>query len=161
MQLVEIVRGAASAEAALERARAWTAAIDRLPLDVRSSPGFLVNRVLTPYLLESVDLLQDGVPPESIDAAATEFGMPVGPIELADTVGLDICLSVAETLAGPLGVRVPPELRTLVEQGRLGKKSGHGFYRYDAGGRPRGRRRAGPSAAAARAPIGDRLVLRL
>ncbi len=162
MQLVEIVRGQQSAAAALERARAWTVAIDRLPLDVASSPGFLVNRVLMPYLLEAVTLLEDGVPALAIDRAAVEFGMPMGPIELADTVGLDICLAVAETLAGPLGVPVPAELRELVAQGRLGKKSGHGFYRYDANGRPRlGWRGARDLQAPRHIPVTERLVLRM
>lgn len=162
MQLVEIVRGKQSAEDALKRARAWAVAIDRLPLDVTSSPGFLVNRVLTPYLLEAVKLLEDGVPAPAIDRAAVEFGMPMGPIELSDTVGLDICLSVAETLAGPLGVPVPPELRELVAQGRLGKKTAHGFYRYDAKGRRReGWRAAKKSRPLPHIPITERLVLRL
>ncbi len=161
MQLVELVRGKQTAEAALDRARAWTVAIDRLPLDVVSSPGFLVNRVLTPYLLEAVRLLEEGVPANSIDQAAVDFGMPVGPIELADTVGLDICLSVAETLSGPLGVPVPQELRELVAQGRLGKKTGHGFYRYDAKGRPRRSRRTSGGRLPRHIPIMERLVLRL
>ena len=161
MQLVELVRGKQTAEAALDRARAWTVAIDRLPLDVVSSPGFLVNRVLTPYLLEAVRLLEEGVPANSIDQAAVDFGMPVGPIELADTVGLDICLSVAETLSGPLGVPVPQELRELVAQGRLGKKTGHGFYRYDSKGRPRRSRRTSGGRLPRHIPIMERLVLRL
>ena len=162
LQLVEIVRGKQTADDVLNRARAWTAAIDRLPLDVSSSPGFLVNRVLTPYLLEAVKLLEDGVPATAIDRAAGEFGMPMGPIELADSVGLDICLAVAETLSGPLGVPVPDELRELVAQGRLGKKTGHGFYRYDAKGRRKQGWRAGKKGrAAAHIPITERLVLRL
>lgn len=161
MQLVEIVRGEQTAESVLNRARGWTVAIDRLPLDVRSSPGFLVNRVLTPYLLEAVKLLEEGISGPVIDRAAVEFGMPMGPIELADTVGLDICLSVAESLAGPLGIPVPSQLREFVEQGRLGKKSGHGFYRYDAKGRPRKGWRAAREKPPAHVPITERLVLRL
>ena len=157
MQLVEIVRGEASSAAALARARAFTTAIDRLPLDVKSSPGFLVNRILMPYLLEAVRMLEEGVPGPAIDQAARDFGMPMGPIELADTVGLDICLSVAEELAGPLGVEVPAILRTTVEGGRLGRKSGAGFYAYDKKGR---RERAG-AAAPGEVPITERLVLRL
>ncbi|HEX7045571.1 MAG TPA: 3-hydroxyacyl-CoA dehydrogenase family protein, partial [Burkholderiales bacterium] len=162
MQLVEIVRGKYTAPAVLDRARAWTVAIDRLPLDVASSPGFLVNRVLTPYLLEAVKLLEEGVPADAIDRAAVEFGMPVGPIELADTVGLDICLSVAETLAEPLGIAVPAELRELVAQGRLGKKTGRGLYRYDAKSRRRKDWRVGRKTQAPRhIPVAERLVLRL
>lgn len=162
MQLVEVVRGEQTADAVLARSRAWTAAIDRLPLDVKSSPGFLVNRILMPYLLEAVTMLEEGVPAADIDQGATDFGMPMGPIELADTVGLDICLSVAEMLSGPLQVAVPELLRRKVEQGHLGKKSGQGFYRYDARGRRKTRgvqarrsRRAGP------VPVTERLILRM
>jgi 3-hydroxyacyl-CoA dehydrogenase / enoyl-CoA hydratase / 3-hydroxybutyryl-CoA epimerase len=161
MQLVELVRGRETSSEALDRARAWVVAIDRLPLDVVSSPGFLVNRVLTPYLLEAVKLLEEGVSGTAIDQAAVDFGMPMGPIELADAVGLDICLSVAETLSGPLGVPVPQELRDFVAQGRLGKKTGHGFYRYDAKGRPRRTRRSSGGRLPRHLPIMERLVLRL
>jgi len=161
MQLVEIVRGAQTSDAALERARAFAVAIDRLPLDVKSSPGFLVNRILMPYLLEAVNMLEEGVPAADIDRAAKEFGMPMGPIELSDTVGLDICLSVAEMLSVPLSIPVPELLRRTVERGQLGKKTGQGFYRYDRNGQRKRaisisrNRRAGP------VPITERLVLRL
>jgi 3-hydroxyacyl-CoA dehydrogenase/enoyl-CoA hydratase/3-hydroxybutyryl-CoA epimerase len=158
MQLVEIVRGAQSSEAALARARAITGAIERLPLDVKSSPGFLVNRILMPYLIEAVKLVEEGVGITTIDQAATEFGMPMGPIELADSVGLDICLSVAEELSEPLHMDVPGKLRELVGQGQLGRKSGQGFYRYNARGR---RESPSPDKTAADIPITERLVLRL
>ena len=156
MQLVEIVRGKHSSEEALARARAFTAAIERLPLDVKSSPGFLVNRILMPYLIEAIVLHEDGIELATIDEAAVAFGMPMGPIHLADTVGLDICLSVAQELSKPLGITVPDKLKQMVEAGKLGRKSGEGFYRYDARGQPQ------------RSPAGmvgdvvtDRLVLRL
>ena len=157
MQLVEIVRGAQSSEAALNRARGFATALDRLPLDVKSSPGFLVNRVLMPYLIEAVMLAEEGHALAEIDGAATDFGMPMGPILLADTVGLDICLSVAEELSGPLGLKVPQRLRDLVAEGNLGKKSGRGFYRYDKKGKPldRGKRRDRHE------PITERLILRM
>ena len=158
MQLVEIVRGAQSSEASLARARAFTGAIERLPLDVKSSPGFLVNRILMPYLIEAVKLVEEGVGITTIDQAATEFGMPMGPIELADSVGLDICLSVAEELSEPLHMDVPDKLRELVGQGQLGRKSGQGFYRYNARGR---RESPPPDKTAADIPITERLVLRL
>ena len=158
MQLVEIVHGAQTSEAALVRARAFTGAIERLPLDVKSSPGFLVNRILMPYLLEAMKLAEEGVSLVTIDRAATEFGMPVGPIELADAVGLDICLSVAEELSGPLQVEVPAKLREIVAQGRLGRKSGHGFYEYDKRGRLRAK---APEKMAVDVPVTERLVLRL
>ncbi len=158
MQLVEIVHGAQTSEAALARARAFTGAIERLPLDVKSSPGFLVNRILMPYLLEAMKLAEEGVSLVTIDRAATEFGMPVGPIALADAVGLDICLSVAEELSGPLGVEVPGRLREIVAQGHLGRKSGHGFYEYDKRGRLRAK---APEKMAVDVPVTERLVLRL
>ena len=158
MQLVEIVRGAQSSEESLARARAFTGAIERLPLDVKSSPGFLVNRILMPYLIEAVKLVEEGVGITTIDQAATEFGMPMGPIELADSVGLDICLSVAEELSEPLHMEVPDKLRELVRQGQLGRKSGQGFYRYNARGR---RESPSPDKTAADIPITERLVLRL
>lgn len=159
MQLVEIVRGAASSEAALARARAFSVAIEKLPLDVRSSPGFLVNRVLMPYLLEAMTMVEEGVPFAHIDRAATDFGMPMGPILLADTVGLDICLSVADFLSGPMGIPVPPGLRAMVEAGELGKKSGKGFYRYDDKGRPQIPKQTASAAVAT--PVTDRLIMRI
>lgn len=86
-----------------------------------------------PYLLEAVELESEGVPAETIDKCAVEFGMPMGPVELADTVGLDICLHVGQILADHFGLSIPGRLRTLVDQGRLGKKSGEGFYKYRKG----------------------------
>ncbi len=157
MQLVEVVHGAKSSEKVLSRARAWTVAIERLPLDVKSSPGFLVNRILMPYLIEAVKLAEEGVPLAQIDRAAREFGMPMGPIELADTVGLDICLSVAEMLSGPLKIEVPDRLRQLVDEKRLGRKAGQGFYKWSAKGRPKIPRTGKPADV----PITERLILRL
>ncbi len=157
MQLVEIVRGVQSGAEQLNRARGFTAALDRLPLDVKSSPGFLVNRVLMPYLIEAMALVEEGHGIADIDGAATDFGMPMGPILLADTVGLDICLSVAEELSGPLGIKVPQPLRDMVAAGRLGKKSGGGFYRFDKKGKPAKPGKRTPSHA----PITERLILRM
>jgi 3-hydroxyacyl-CoA dehydrogenase/enoyl-CoA hydratase/3-hydroxybutyryl-CoA epimerase len=156
MQLVEIVRGAHTSATALERARGFTSAIERLPLDVKSSPGFLVNRILMPYLLEAVTMVDEGIPIAAVDRAAVEFGMPMGPILLADTVGIDICLSVAEMLSGPMGMAVPDGLREMVGRGHLGKKSGRGFYRYDKRGRPLAQKGEGGDV-----PIAERLILRL
>ncbi len=133
MQLVEIVKGKQTSQTVANQAAAFARQIDRLPLPVKSSPGFLVNRILMPYLLEAVVLESEGVRPELIDKAATDFGMPMGPIELADTVGLDICLAVAETLAQSLEVDVPAKLREMVSNGDLGRKSGRGFYSYNKG----------------------------
>jgi len=157
MQLVEVVAMANSDATALARAAALVLAIKKLPLPVRSSPGFLVNRVLMPYLLEAVTLVEEGVPPGLIDRAATDFGMPMGPVRLADAVGLDICLSVARIFARHYATEVPARLEQLVAAGHLGRKSGRGFYEY-------GRRSADKTATGgnpADAEIGDRIMLRL
>ena len=133
MQLVEIVSSDETNEKVIQQASAFTRKIDRLPVPVKSTPGFLVNRVLMPYLMEAVVLESEGVPAKAIDKAALDFGMPMGPIRLADTVGLDICLSVAEILSKHLGGEVPQRLRQLVDAGKLGVKSGEGFYKYENG----------------------------
>jgi 3-hydroxyacyl-CoA dehydrogenase / enoyl-CoA hydratase / 3-hydroxybutyryl-CoA epimerase len=99
---------------------------------VKDSPGFLVNRVLGPYLLQAFKLVDEGVAKETIDAAATQFGMPMGPIELADTVGLDICAAAGKSLAGA-DATMPASLAKLVDAGKLGKKTGEGFYRWIKG----------------------------
>ena len=133
MQLVEIVSGEGTDAEVAKRAAAFVKQIDRLPLPVKSSPGFLVNRILMPYLMEAVALADEGVPHTAIDQAAVDFGMPMGPILLADTVGLDICLSVGEILAQGVSITVPDLLRHHVSAGRLGRKSGRGFYRFKNG----------------------------
>lgn len=134
MLLVEVVQGDKTSEDVVEKAITFVRKLDRLPLPVKSSPGFLVNRILMPYLLESVELLNEGVPAPVIDKAMTIFGMPMGPITLADTVGLDVCLSVAKNLSQYFNTPIPPKLIELVEQKKLGKKTGEGFYRYDKNG---------------------------
>ncbi len=135
MPLVEVVAGAQTGTEELKRASAFTCQIDRLPLPVKSSPGFLVNRILMPYLLEAVLLVEEGNSPRDVDRAAVAFGMPMGPILLADTVGLDICLHVVEIMSKTLAISIPEKLRELVKSGHLGKKSGRGFYTYK-GGKP-------------------------
>jgi 3-hydroxyacyl-CoA dehydrogenase/enoyl-CoA hydratase/3-hydroxybutyryl-CoA epimerase len=130
MPLVEIVQSPTTDKTVAQQAAAFTRQIDRLPLPVASKPGFLVNRILMPYLMEAVLLAEEGVPLAAIDQAALNFGMPMGPIELADTVGLDICLHVAENLSQHLGGSVPERLRKMVSDGNLGKKSGKGFYEF-------------------------------
>ena len=133
MPLVEIVASKSTSEKTLQQATAFAQHIGKLPLPVKSSPGFLVNRILMPYLVEAFTLYEEGVAAEAIDKAATDFGMPMGPVELADTVGLDICLSVAQNLSDAYGISVPPGLNRFVELKRLGKKTGRGFYQYKNG----------------------------
>lgn len=159
MQLVEIVRGQATAQETLDRAAALVGAIRRLPLPVKSSPGFLVNRILMPYLMEAVAMETEGIAAAEIDRAALQFGMPMGPILLADTVGLDICLSVARILAQSLGSEVPKRLEELVGTGRLGKKSGHGFYAYEKDRPVIPEKRKGEAPPAGE--LAERLMLRL
>lgn len=133
MDLVEVVYSAQTDKKLLADAYAFVGQIAKLPLPVKSSPGFLVNRVLMPYLLECVTLLDEGVAPQDIDHAAKKFGMMMGPVELADTVGLDVCLAVAENLTKEFGGNIPQKLRDLVNEKQLGKKTGRGFYVYKSG----------------------------
>ena len=158
MPLVEIVTTGDTPGDLVAAASRFTRDIGKLPLPVRSRPGFLVNRVLMPYLMEAVTLLDKGVAAADIDRAATDFGMPMGPVELADTVGLDICLSVAEKLTDMLHGKAPDKLRRRVEQGHLGRKSGQGFYTWVKGRPQREKPTAAPDALA---QYGDRMILRL
>jgi 3-hydroxyacyl-CoA dehydrogenase/enoyl-CoA hydratase/3-hydroxybutyryl-CoA epimerase len=130
MQLVEIVRGKVTSQASIKQAVQFTKQIGKLPLPVKSAPGFLINRILMPYLMESLLLLNEGVKKEEIDRAAKAFGMPMGPIELVDTVGLDVCLSVAKNLEGDSAGEAIVCLSEMVAKNELGKKSGKGFYHY-------------------------------
>ena len=129
MPLVEIIRGNETDEHVVQQALAFGKNIGKLPLAVKSSPGFLVNRILMPYILEAVTMVDEGIAPEVIDKAATDYGMPMGPIELADTVGLDICKSVANILSTALDMPLPDNLKQLSDK-KLGKKTGEGFYKY-------------------------------
>ena len=166
MMLVEIVAGRDSDRDALARGAAFARAIDKLPLPVKSAPGFLVNRVLAPYLMTAMRAVDEGIAPEAIDEAAVAFGMPVGPIELADSVGLDICLAVGRML-GKEG-EPPRRLDEHVAAGRLGKKTGTGFYTW-RNGRPQkqptaavpaglDRRLIDPLIAEARAALDEGIV---
>lgn len=131
MQLVEVVQGVKTDPHIYKKSLAFVRGIDRLALPVKSMPGFLVNRVLMPYLLEAMKLYEEGVSPALIDEAAVAFGMPMGPMELADTVGLDICLSVATILANHYRLTVPHLLQEMVAKRELGRKTKKGFYQYE------------------------------
>lgn len=158
MELVEVVGHDKAAPETLARARAFCGAIGRLPAPVKSAPGFLVNRALTPYLAEAFVMLDEGLAKETIDRAAERFGMPMGPVELADRVGLDIGLEVARMLAertdDPLP-DIPQWLVDKVDTGETGRKAGKGFYDYGDDGKPK---KGTPGAEPDQAMI-DRLVL--
>ena len=130
LPLVEIVRGENSSEDSIQKAIAFTRKIDKLPLPCKSSPGFLVNRVLVPYLYEAMFAVQEGTAIEVVDEAALRFGMPMGPVELADVVGLDVCKHVGEIVSAALSKQRPDTSRidALVAAKKLGRKSGEGFY---------------------------------
>ncbi|MFN3746468.1 MAG: 3-hydroxyacyl-CoA dehydrogenase NAD-binding domain-containing protein [Hyphomicrobiaceae bacterium] len=130
MPLVEVIRGQQSREDEVRKGCAFVTAIDKFPLIVKSNPGFLVNRVLAPYMMNAMQRLEGGEAAELLDEAARTFGMPMGPIELADTVGLDICAHVGRILGfSAEGSR----LERLVSGGKLGKKTGEGFYVWKDG----------------------------
>ena len=135
MPLVEIVRGEQTSSDTLARCLSFVEAIDKLPLPVKSAPGFLVNRILTPYLLKAASLVDQGHKPEAVDAAAEAFGMAQGPIEVADTVGLDVCAEVGKVLAREFDhISEPPSsLTSKLNEERLGKKTGKGFYTWKDG----------------------------
>jgi 3-hydroxyacyl-CoA dehydrogenase / enoyl-CoA hydratase / 3-hydroxybutyryl-CoA epimerase len=160
LQLVEVVSHDGNDTELLKEALAFVGAIDRLPLPVKSSPGFLVNRALTPYMLEAMVLLDEKVDQRVIDAAAEKFGMPMGPIELADQVGLDICLDVGDMLRSKFGDLLPPTpawLREKVAKGELGRKTGKGFYAWRDGKADKGPPRA--TGAQPTEEMTDRLIL--
>lgn len=133
MPLVEVVRHDRLDPTIEKRALAFCKAISKLPVAVKGTPGFLVNRILMPYLLEAMRLYGEGVPGPVLDREAKKFGMPMGPIELADTVGLDVCASVGKELAPFLGLEVPPGLDEKLDAGKRGKKDGQGLYVWQDG----------------------------
>jgi 3-hydroxyacyl-CoA dehydrogenase/enoyl-CoA hydratase/3-hydroxybutyryl-CoA epimerase len=157
MPLVEIVHAARTAAEAVQAATAFARRLDKLPVSCRSAPGFMVNRVLTPYLYEAMLAAQEGTPLQVIDECAVSFGMPVGPIELTDVVGLDVAAHVGEIIAQQLRRPVTQiaRLTELIAAGRLGRKSGAGFYEWRDG------KALKPAAAGASAPpdLTDRLIL--
>jgi 3-hydroxyacyl-CoA dehydrogenase/enoyl-CoA hydratase/3-hydroxybutyryl-CoA epimerase len=157
MPLVEVVHAANTHAAPLAAAMAFARRIDKLPLPCRSGPGFLVNRVLFPYLHEALYAAGEGVPLELIDQVAVDFGMPMGPIELSDVVGLDVFMHVGDIITRELGREMPPfaaRIRELVAAKHLGRKNGQGFYLWQDGKPQRA-----PVTAAVPADLADRLIL--
>jgi 3-hydroxyacyl-CoA dehydrogenase/enoyl-CoA hydratase/3-hydroxybutyryl-CoA epimerase len=132
LQLVEVVSSEGTSPEMARNAAAFVRQIDKLPLPVKDAPGFLVNRVLGPYMQNAFHMMEEGTRPETLDKAMEAFGMPMGPAELADTVGLDICLAAGKSLAK--GVSEPPKwLADKVALGQLGKKTGQGIYHWADG----------------------------
>lgn len=131
MKLVEVVKGPETSRESLDNSLAFLGQIDKLPLQVKGSPGFLLNRTFVPYIIEAIRLLNEGVGAAFIDRAMEEFGMNLGPITLIDTVGLDICLKVCENLTRNPKEEIPGLMYNLVNDGKFGQKTGEGFYRYE------------------------------
>lgn len=135
MKLVEVVRGSKTSDETVQRAVRFVQQIGKLPVVVKDRPGFVVNRILIPYLMKAADMLtQEGQQIEAIDAAMVKFGMPMGPFRLMDEIGLDVCYHVAKDLKDRLDIKGElDELSWRIHDGMLGKKSGQGFYRYKKG----------------------------
>ncbi len=133
MPLVELVYGEKTMKKQIQQACSFVNQIGRFPLQVKSSPGFLVNRVLAPYMSKAMAMYQSGIPKEALDKAARDFGMPMGPVELADTVGLDVGLGVVSTLGGEDSESQIAFLQKYIDAGNLGKKTGEGFYVWEKG----------------------------
>jgi len=159
LPLVEIVRGENTSEDTIQRAIAFARKIDKLPLPCKSAPGFLVNRVLVPYLYEAMFAFQDGIPIETIDEAALRYGMPMGPVELADVVGLDVCKHVGDIVSAALNKQKPDTSRidALIAAKKLGRKTGEGFYVWRDG---KAVKPAGPPSEPPK-DLEDRLILSL
>jgi 3-hydroxyacyl-CoA dehydrogenase/enoyl-CoA hydratase/3-hydroxybutyryl-CoA epimerase len=155
LQLVEVVQGASTRMQVVQDALKFTRKLDKLPLPCKSAAGFVVNRILTPYVNEAFFALEAGIPAAVIDHAAVQFGMPLGPIELTDVVGLDVSLHVGRVLSEAFHREVPKVLIKLVEQKKLGRKSGEGFYRWQDG---KAQKQDTPHAAVP-PDLEDRLIL--
>ena len=133
MPLVEIIHHDGMAPETQQRLAAFCKKLDKLPVPVAGTPGFLVNRVLFPYMLEAMTAYAEGIPGPVLDKAAVKFGMPMGPVELIDTVGLDVAAGVGAELAPFLGLQIPPTLAAPPEAGKRGKKDGEGLYKWENG----------------------------
>lgn len=130
LPLVEVIRCSDTEQKALDTGFGFVKAISKLPLECLSAPGFVVNRILAPYTNEAMLLAGEGVALTDIDKAAVRFGMPMGPIELIDSVGIDVALHVAKVLGGAFDRPIPPQLQTMVDAGNKGRKAGQGFYKW-------------------------------
>jgi 3-hydroxyacyl-CoA dehydrogenase/enoyl-CoA hydratase/3-hydroxybutyryl-CoA epimerase len=156
MPLVEIIHHDGMAPETEKRLAAFCKAIDKLPVPVAGTPGFLVNRLLFPYMLEAATAYAEGIPAPVIDKAAVKFGMPMGPIELIDTVGLDVAVGVGAELAPFLGLPIPAALSAPPEAGKRGKKDGQGLYKWQNG---RAQKPEIPADYKAPDDLEDRLIL--
>ena len=155
LPLVEVIRCDDTEQEVLDLGFAFVKGIGKFPLECASSPGFVVNRVLAPYMAEAMHLAESGVPLVEIDKAAEAFGMPMGPVELVDSVGIDVALHVSKVLGAAFNKPIPTRLAVMVEKKQLGRKSGQGFYTWKDG------KVVKPETEAADVPadIGDRLIL--
>ena len=157
MPLVEVVRDdsqePALTNSSVKKGCIFANIIGKYPLPVKSAPGFLVNRVLAPFMLEALNLVKEGHSIATIDAAAELFGMPMGPVEITDTVGLDVAISVAKKLA-PDNTAAIQQLQALIDEGKLGKKNGTGFYLWKKGKPVKEK----PSDTVALDILGERLI---
>ncbi len=134
MKLVEVVKGSKTSEDTVRRAVQFVQQIGKLPVVVQDSPGFVVNRILVPYLVKAAELLKHDHQLEAVDSAMIKFGMPMGPFRLMDEIGLDVCYHVAHDLRTRLDRDYDlSELELRIEKDELGKKSGQGFYKYNKG----------------------------
>jgi 3-hydroxyacyl-CoA dehydrogenase/enoyl-CoA hydratase/3-hydroxybutyryl-CoA epimerase len=133
MKLIEVVAGRETSPEIVELALAFARQVGKLPVLVQDSPGFLVNRVLFPYLLDAAEMFQNGVSAEEIDRALLEWGMPMGPLRLIDEIGVDITVDIAATLEKAFGARdqACEILQRMLAAKILGRKSGAGFYKYE------------------------------
>ncbi len=133
LPLVEVIKCEDTEQEVLDVGFSFVKAIGKVPLECTSSPGFVVNRLLAPYMAEAMHLAESGVPLAEIDKVAEEFGMPMGPVELVDSIGIDVALNVSEVLGAAFNRPVPERLASMVENDQLGRKSGQGFYRWEDG----------------------------
>jgi len=160
LPLVEVIRCEDTEQEVLDLGFAFVKGIGKFPLECKSSPGFVVNRVLAPYMAEAMHLAESGVPLADIDSAAEAFGMPMGPVELVDSVGIDVALHVSKVLGAAFNKPIPARLAEMVEKKQLGRKSGQGFYAWKDGKavKPETEPSAAPEDIGPK-DIGDRLIL--